>query len=78
LAGVNAPELKAKEESVKIKANESRQYLVDSIVVGSEVLIKSRELDKYGRPVIDLYYGEGFSRHLNKEVLEKGLAVKFM
>jgi micrococcal nuclease len=75
LAGINAPELKAKEESIKVKANESKQYLVDCVKLGSEVLIKSRELDKYGRPVVDVYYGKDFEKHLNQELLEKGLAV---
>ena len=75
LAGINAPELSAKEESIRLKANESKQYVVDAVKVGSQVLIKSKALDKYGRPIVDVYYGKDYAQCLNKEMLDKGLAV---
>lgn len=77
LASVNAPELSSKDPMVKAKALEAKQYLIDKLPIGCEVRIVSRELDKYGRPVADLYYGKDFQNHLNQELLDNGLAVKY-
>jgi micrococcal nuclease len=75
LYGINTPELTSKDPLIRAKALEAKQYLIDKLVTGSTVYIKSRELDKYGRPLADLYYGASFN-HVNKELLDLGLAVK--
>lgn len=71
--GINTPELKATDPLVRAKALEAKQYLIDNLPVGTRILIHSRELDKYGRPLVDVYLGD---RHINQEILDHGLAVK--
>lgn len=78
LYGINTPELKAKSIEVRESAKLSMQYVIDNLQVGSTILIYSRELDKYGRPLIEVFFGEGFKRHLNAELLSNNLAVKYM
>lgn len=52
LVGVNAPELNAKDEAVKLAAVESKEYLMSLLPVGKEIIIKSTRLDKYGRALV--------------------------
>ena len=52
LVGVNAPELNAKDEVVKLAAVESKEYLMSLLPVGKEITIKSTRLDKYGRALV--------------------------
>ena len=52
LVGVNAPELNAKDEAVKLAAVESKEYLMSLLPVGKEITIKSTRLDKYGRALV--------------------------
>lgn len=78
LAGINTPELRSTDEAVKARANEAKQFTTDKLipVLGKpvEVLVKSTHLDKYGRPVVEVYYGPGFEFNLNQELVDKGLA----
>lgn len=71
LHGLNTPELNDPNPEIRIKALEAKQYLIDNLP--EEVKVISRELDKYGRPLLDVYYN---GKHLNQELLQKGLAVK--
>lgn len=68
LAGINAPEIST-EEGVKAKA-----YLSSILLSNTELLINSRKLDKYGRPVVELYFN-GIS--INKKLVADGYAVKY-
>ena len=52
LLNVNAPELNAKDEAVKLAAVESKEYLMSLLPVGKEITIKSTRLDKYGRALV--------------------------
>ena len=76
-AGLNAPEITSPDPITHVKALEAKQYVIDALPVNTKIKIISRELDKYGRPVIDIYYGFNFEKHLNQELLDKGLAVKY-
>jgi endonuclease YncB( thermonuclease family) len=76
--GVNTPELKSKDKDTKYRANEAKNYVSVCLPVGTEILIHSRELDKYGRPLVDIYFGEEFKRHLNGELIDKNYAISFM
>lgn len=78
LWGINTPELKSKVAEVRESAKLSMQYVIDNLQVGSTILICSRELDKYGRPLIEVFFGEGLSRNLNAELLSNNLAVNYM
>jgi endonuclease YncB( thermonuclease family) len=52
LAGINAPEMNAKDEKVRAAAVASKEYLIGLLPEGREVTIISKKLDKYGRPVV--------------------------
>ncbi len=73
--GVNTPELKGKD---KDKALLAKEYVNTCVPIGTPVMIQSKVLDKYGRPLVDVFYGEEFKNHLNKELIEKGFAIPFM
>lgn len=73
--GLNAPETKTKNAQEKEKGMITKQFVIDSLPLRSVIMVKSVDLDKYGRPLIDVYCGEGFLTHLNSVMLEKGLAV---
>ena len=75
--GINAPELTAKDPSVRLKALESKKAVQDHLGVGQKVKIVSKELDKYGRPLVDIYCGENLDMHLNQWLVDSGLAVKY-
>ncbi len=73
LAEINAMELKDKNESLKAKAFEAKRYVEERLLEGTKVLIKSSKLDKYGRPVVIVYYGDHFMKNLNNELLTSEL-----
>lgn len=75
LFGINTPELISKDPLVRVKALEAKQYVIDKLPIGTVVQITSRQLDKYGRPLADIFYAEDM-KHLNQELLDAGLAVK--
>jgi micrococcal nuclease len=52
LAGINAPEMNAKDEKVRAAAVQSKEYLISLLPEDMEVTIISKKLDKYGRPVV--------------------------
>ena len=76
--GVNTPELKSKDAEQKARALAARKFVSDTLPQGSEILIHSRELDKYGRPLVDIFYGEGYANHLNQKLIDNKFAVAFM
>jgi micrococcal nuclease len=52
LLGVNAPELNAKDEVIKVEANACKNFLMSLLPVGKIVTIESKKLDKYGRALV--------------------------
>jgi micrococcal nuclease len=73
LWGVNTPELRSKDESIKDNALKSRQYLVEALPLGSKVVINSKELDKYGRPLVEIFAN---GVNINEDIISKGLGVR--
>ena len=69
LAEINAMELKDKDQVVRARAFEAKKYMEDRLPVDSKILIKSAKLDKYGRPVVTVYYGDKFMKNMNNELL---------
>lgn len=76
--GVNTPELNSKDAELKQKAKDAKLYVATQLPTGTQVLIVSRELDKYGRPLVDIYYGTDYTQHINKELVDKQLAVTYL
>ena len=73
LYGINTPELNSKNPEEKIRALEAKQYLIDNLP--AEVTIISRELDKYGRPLVDIYVDK---RLINQEIIDNGFSEIYM
>ncbi|MFK7678649.1 thermonuclease family protein [Bacillus sp. Wb] len=70
--GVNTP------ERHQVGYSEATNYTAQKIL-GKSLLIRTVEKDSFGRWLADVYYhDDGEFRSLNNELLEKGLAVKFM
>lgn len=74
LEGINTPELRSEDVEQREKAQLAKQYLLERIPPGSPVYIISRRLDKYGRPIADVYFN---GESINKELVSKGYAVKY-
>lgn len=74
LFGINAPELNSKDINERVKALEARQYLYDNLPIGSEIFIDSKELDKYGRPVIDIWFN---GMNINSDMLKLKLVNEY-
>jgi micrococcal nuclease len=76
--GINTPELRSKVSDEKALAYAARDRVLTLLPPGSTILIKSRELDKYGRPLVDVYTGENFSIHVNQLLVQEGLAKTYL
>jgi micrococcal nuclease len=76
LAGINAPEMNAKDEKVRAAAVASKEFLSGLLLEGMEVTIISKKLDKYGRPVVDFlpHYTNEIYR-INELMIKSGHAV---
>lgn len=75
LAGINAPELKSEDETVRAKAKLSKEYLATLLPIGSTIIIDSKRLDKYDRPLIVITTEAGFN--INDEMVAKGHAIVY-
>jgi micrococcal nuclease len=72
--GINTPELKSKDAEEKVKAIAAKEFTKANLNDGAIVIIKSKSLDKYGRPLVDIYCGKDNSIHLNASLIDNGLA----
>jgi micrococcal nuclease len=75
LNGLNTKELNSKDEAERELANKAKQYLESLIPVNKSVRIESKSLDKYGRPLIELYVDD---LHVNESLLKEGLAISYI
>ena len=71
LNGLNASELNSKNPDERAEAIRSKEYLEGTIPVGTALTIKSASLDKYGRPLVEIFLGDV---NINDTILDKGLA----
>lgn len=74
LYGINAPELRSPDPWVRDNARKATEYLANRLSINKIYLIDSKELDKYGRPLV-IIYDDGKS--INQEMIDKGLAVEY-
>jgi micrococcal nuclease len=75
LNGLNTKELNSKDEAERELANKAKQYLESLTPVNKSVRIESKSLDKYGRPLIELYVDD---LHVNESLLKEGLAISYI
>lgn len=74
LAFINAYELKDKDDTKKAKAYEAKDYLTFLLTKDLKVEIISHDLDKYGRPIVEIFIT---GRSINHDLLDKGLALPY-
>jgi micrococcal nuclease len=74
LSGINAYELRAEDEKLRAKAQRGKEWMEKQLPAGTEVTIVSKALDKYGRPVAEVWKGK---MNINNAMLDEGLAVKY-
>ncbi len=84
LKGLNTPEIRGPEREAGLKA---KAFVEQALPVGAPVILTTYKEEKYGRYLADVRYLPGAKtraevaangRSLNKELLEKGLAVPYM
>lgn len=75
LHGINCPELRSKSASERIAAKAAKDFTASELPVGTMVLVYSVELDKYGRPLVDLFYED---KHLNVELVSNNHATLYL
>jgi endonuclease YncB( thermonuclease family) len=75
LHGINCPELRSKSASERVAAKAAKDFTQGELAIGSTVLVYSVELDKYGRPLVDIFYGD---KHLNEELVSNNHAKLYM
>jgi endonuclease YncB( thermonuclease family) len=76
--GINTPELKSKDKLEREKAKEAKTQTESYLQAGSRIKVISRELDKYGRPLVDIYCGTDYSLHLNQWLVDNGYAKTYL
>lgn len=76
LKGINTPEMRSRDEKEREAGKEARRFVVER-VANKFVEVETEKQGKFGRYLATIYYGDN-SANLNKELLEKGLAVPFM
>lgn len=69
IQGVNAPELSTAE------GRTARAWAQQQLPVGDEILFRSVQLDKYGRPLGEIVYSMG--KLYSQELLDAGMAVEY-
>ena len=75
LHGIDCPELRSKSASERVAAKVAKDFTQGELAIGSTVLVYSIELDKYGRPLVDIFYGD---KHLNEELVSNNHAKLYM
>ena len=73
LLGIDSPELKTKHESEKMYGERSRAAL-HKLIFEKTVTLKNVSLEKYGRILADIYYGD---IHINKWLLDNKYAIPY-
>ena len=75
LHGIDCPEMRSKSASERVAAKAAKEFTESELLIGSTVLVYSVELDKYGRPLVDIFYGD---KHLNEELVSNNHAKLYM
>ena len=69
LANINAPELKT------LEGKAAKQFIVDTIPLGSEILVESKDYDKYGRSLAIVHYN---GVNINELLITNNHAIAYM
>lgn len=74
ILGIDAPEIRGKCISEKIKANEAKEYLYMRLYSGDNIELRNVKRDKYFRIDAELFI-DGVN--ISNEMIEKGFAVRY-
>ena len=77
LYGINTPEITSSDSVTRQKALDAKSYVESVLKPGDTVIVKSKTLDKYGRPLCEIFYSKN-EIHLNSELIDKGHAVIYL
>lgn len=70
--GINTPELRVADQ--KVAAQAAKNAVQEMLPAGTGVRIESRELDKYGRPLAEVYLDGRLETSLNQWLIDNGHA----
>jgi len=73
LNGIDTPEMKSKNENVKLRAQRAKTAM-HNLVMGKIVYLKNVDYDKYGRILADIYVG---NIHVNQYMIDNGHAIHY-
>jgi len=73
LNGIDAPEIKGKNEEEKEVAKQARNF-VTNLILNKYVRLENVESEKYGRILADVYIGDV---HINELLIKERYAVKY-
>lgn len=73
LKGIDCPEIKGKDENEKQCAQIAKEEM-SNLIMSKIVTLKNVKIDKYGRILADVYFGD---LYLNQHMIEKRLAVTY-
>jgi endonuclease YncB( thermonuclease family) len=73
LNGIDAPEIKGKNEDEKRSA-QAAKHALENLILHRDVVLKNTQTEKYGRILADVYIGE---LNLNKWMLDNKYAVPY-
>ncbi len=74
LNGIDAPEMKSKDDDERCAAKKVQQEL-SARILNKNIILKNVQLEKYGRVLAELYTEDG--TNINDWLLEKGYVVKY-
>lgn len=79
LYGIDAPEIYRPESEEEREAGEaSKTFLENQLNQADEIVVRSEELDKYGRPLATIYARLGDEwANINRRMLEEGYAERY-
>lgn len=83
LSGIDTPELRSSNPTIKQAAYDAKAFVEKRCVVGSKIFLLSKsyygERDKYGRVLAVITYVDldGTKKNLNEQLLESGLAIAY-
>lgn len=77
LAEINAPELTSADYDERILAHKAKDFLTQKLPVGTKILVESKGLDKYGRPVVKLWFDKEESS-INHQMIQNKLANTYL
>ena len=75
-ARIDSPEIKGKTQAEKDDAIVSRDFL-RQLIENKIIYVHFKEMDKYGRPIIEVYNRKYWKHNINDQMIESGMAVLY-